>query len=71
MELEVRGTGDIIFLMIIMWLLIISMAIFTAIGDNSCSRRLSKMAGLLFIGGKGCGCGGCRYGVGVCGTYLS
>jgi hypothetical protein len=25
----------------------------------------------VFVGGRGCGCGGCSAGAGVCGTYLS
>ncbi|OAY79330.1 uncharacterized protein LOC109718654 [Ananas comosus] len=71
MVFESPDRGDVIFCVIIVWLSIMSMIIFSSIDEPIRSRRQGKIRGPVFIGGKGCGCGACAVGAGVCGTYLS
>ncbi|KAI0488814.1 hypothetical protein KFK09_028653 [Dendrobium nobile] len=72
MQMEASiDSGEIMFYVVIIWLLVVSIIIFASFdGDDQIYRR-SKTTGPQFVGGKGCGCGGCQAGVGVCGTYLS
>ncbi|KAK8940175.1 hypothetical protein KSP40_PGU002893 [Platanthera guangdongensis] len=68
MRIVALESGEFIFYAVIVWLSLVSLAIFASFGDgdNAAAYRRSKMDG----GGR-CGCGGCRGGVGVCDTYLS
>ncbi|CAN6243458.1 unnamed protein product [Urochloa humidicola] len=61
--------GDVVFYVAIACLSLLSMIIFAAAGGEGKPPRRAN--GPVFVGGKGCGCGGCRAGAGVCGTYLS
>ncbi|CAO2037559.1 unnamed protein product [Urochloa humidicola] len=65
--------GDAVFYVAIACLSLLSMIIFAAAagGEGKPPRRGRRANGPVFVGGKGCGCGGCRAGAGVCGTYLS
>ncbi|RCV05004.1 hypothetical protein SETIT_1G047000v2 [Setaria italica] len=66
------GGGDVVFCVAIALLSLLSMIIFAAAaGGEGKPRRSGRASGPVFVGGKGCGCGGCRAGAGVCGTYLS
>ncbi|OEL33225.1 hypothetical protein BAE44_0005755 [Dichanthelium oligosanthes] len=70
------GGGDVVFCVAIACLSILSMVIFAAAGPSSDAggegtKRRGRANGPVFVGGKGCGCGGCSAGNGVCGTYLS
>jgi hypothetical protein len=65
------GGGDVVFCVAIALLTLLSTVIF---GEGKRPRRGGRGSGAngpVFVGGKGCGCGGCRAGAGVCGTYLS
>ncbi|PUZ74543.1 hypothetical protein GQ55_1G073000 [Panicum hallii var. hallii] len=62
--------GDVVFCVAIACLSLLSMIIFAAAGSSAGGKR-GRTSGPVFVGGKGCGCGGCRAGAGVCGTYLS
>ncbi|XP_062217288.1 uncharacterized protein LOC133917403 [Phragmites australis] len=66
--------GDVVFCAAILCLSVLSMIIFAAAASPDGSegkRRRGRAKGPVFVGGRGCGCGGCRAGTGVCGTYLS
>lgn len=73
--------GDVVFCAAIVCLSLLSMVIFAAAGSSSSGaagdeagkprRRGRRANGPVFVGGRGCGCGGCSAGAGVCGTYLS
>jgi len=66
--------GDVVFCVAIACLSLLSMIIFAAAGSSSAAAgggKRGRAGGPVFVGGKGCGCGGCRAGAGVCGTYLS
>jgi len=76
--------GDVVFCAAIVCLSLLSMVIFAATAGSSSSsgaaeddqgmkpwRRGRRANGPVFVGGRGCGCGGCSAGAGVCGTYLS
>jgi hypothetical protein len=68
------GGGDVVFCVAIALLTLLSTVIFAAAGEGKRPRRGGRGSaanGPVFVGGKGCGCGGCRAGAGVCGTYLS
>ncbi|CAL4970782.1 unnamed protein product [Urochloa decumbens] len=69
MVFEPHAGGDVVFCVAIACLSILSMIIFAAAGGEG--KRRGRANGPVFVGGKGCGCGGCRAGAGVCGTYLS
>jgi hypothetical protein len=67
----VVGGGDVAFFVVaILCLSVLSMIILAAAADGEGKLR-RRSNGPVFVGGKGCGCGGCRAGAGVCGTYLS
>ncbi|XP_062223792.1 uncharacterized protein LOC133922456 [Phragmites australis] len=69
------GGGDVVFCVVILCLSVLSMIIFAAAayssGGGEGKQRRGRANGPVFVGGRGCGCGGCRAGSGVCGTYLS
>ncbi|KAG8058415.1 hypothetical protein GUJ93_ZPchr0002g23358 [Zizania palustris] len=68
------GGGDMVFCVVILCLSALSMIIFAAASPGSGGerrRRLGRANGPVFVGGRGCACGGCSSGAGVCGTYLS
>jgi hypothetical protein len=71
------GGDDVVFCVVILCLSVLSLVIFAASssaddGEGKRRRRSGSRAnGPVFIGGRGCACGGCRIGAGVCGTYLS
>ncbi|KAF7084100.1 hypothetical protein CFC21_087787 [Triticum aestivum] len=71
----VAGGGDVVFCVIILCMSVLSLVILAASsavgsGDGE-ERSASRGNGPVFVGGRGCACGGCRAGAGVCGTYLS
>ncbi|KAF8769635.1 hypothetical protein HU200_006234 [Digitaria exilis] len=74
-ELHAGGVagGDVVFYVAIECLSLLSMIIFAAAagGEEGNKQRRRRANGPVFVGGKGCGCGGCLAGDGVCGTYLS
>ena len=66
--------GDVVFCVAIACLSLLSMIIFAAASSSSAAAgggKRGRAVGPVFVGGKGCGCGGCRAGAGVCGTYLA
>ncbi|WVZ77474.1 hypothetical protein U9M48_025333 [Paspalum notatum var. saurae] len=65
--------GDVVFCAAILCLSLLSMIIFAAAGAGGGGegKKRGRANGPVFVGGRGCGCGGCRAGAGVCGTYLS
>uniref|UniRef100_A0A0D9VDE0 Uncharacterized protein n=1 Tax=Leersia perrieri TaxID=77586 RepID=A0A0D9VDE0_9ORYZ len=65
--------GDVVFCVVILCLCVLSMIIFAVAPshDGGEQRRRRRCNGPVFVGGRGCGCGGCNSGAGVCGTYLS
>ncbi|XP_044409308.1 uncharacterized protein [Triticum aestivum] len=77
----VAGGGDVVFCVIILCMSVLSLVILAASsavgsGDGEEEGRLRRRSasrgnGPVFVGGRGCACGGCRAGAGVCGTYLS
>ncbi|KAF7089227.1 hypothetical protein CFC21_092244 [Triticum aestivum] len=77
----VAGGGDVVFCVIILFMSVLSLVILatsSAVGSGDGEeegrqrqRSGSRGNGPVFVGGRGCACGGCRAGAGVCGTYLS
>ncbi|XP_040377270.1 uncharacterized protein LOC121053631 [Oryza brachyantha] len=65
------GGGDVAFCVVILCLSVLSMIIFAVSTDGGGRRRSGRANGPVFVGGRGCGCGGHRSGSCVCGTYLS
>uniref|UniRef100_A0A0E0CHC8 Uncharacterized protein n=1 Tax=Oryza meridionalis TaxID=40149 RepID=A0A0E0CHC8_9ORYZ len=68
------GGGDVVFCVVILCLSVLSMIIFAAAspgGGGEQRRRRRSSSGPVFVGGRGCGCGGRSSGACVCGTYLS
>jgi hypothetical protein len=68
------GDDDVMFCVTNALLTLLSTVIFTAAGEGKRPRwdgRGSTTNGSVFVGGKGCGCGGCRVGADVCSTYLA
>ncbi|KAI4978224.1 uncharacterized protein LOC123402685 [Hordeum vulgare subsp. vulgare] len=75
------GGGDVVFCVVILCMSVLSLVILAASSAVGCGdgagegrrrqRCGSRGNGPVFVGGRGCACGGCRAGAGVCGTYLS
>lgn len=66
------GGGDVVFCVVILCLSVLSMIIFAAASPGGERRRRRRSSsGPVFVGGRGCGCGGRSSGACVCGTYLS
>ncbi|KAG2656785.1 keratin-associated protein 5-1-like [Panicum virgatum] len=65
--------GDVVFCVAIACLSLLSMIIFAAAGSSAGGGggKRGRAGGPVFVSGKGCGCGACRAGAGVCGTYLA
>ncbi|KAF7078602.1 hypothetical protein CFC21_083009 [Triticum aestivum] len=80
-DAAVVGGADVVFCVIILCMSVLSLVILAASsavgsgdGEGEGKRRRrsgSRGNGPVFVGGRGCACGGCRAGAGVCGTYLS
>lgn len=80
-DAAVAGGGDVVFCVVILCMSVLSLVILAASsavgsgdgeGEGKARRRSgSRGNGPVFVGGRGCACGGCRAGAGVCGTYLS